>query len=80
MQTPEVVAQCVDAMRQASDIPVSVKSRIGVDDMESYEQLSNFVTQIENAGYPHTVPPPLGFASNTRQNCPIAPYPMDNPH
>jgi tRNA-dihydrouridine synthase A len=50
MQTPEVVAQCVDAMRQASDIPVSVKSRIGVDDMESYEQLSNFVTQIENAG------------------------------
>jgi tRNA-dihydrouridine synthase A len=37
-------------MRQASDIPVSVKSRIGVDDMESYEQLSNFVTQIENAG------------------------------
>jgi tRNA-dihydrouridine synthase A len=33
-----------------SDIPVSVKSRIGVDDMESYEQLSNFVTQIENAG------------------------------
>ena len=50
MQTPEVVAQCVDAMRQASDIPVSVKSRIGVDDMESYEQLSNFVTQVENAG------------------------------
>ncbi|CAC9433471.1 tRNA dihydrouridine(20/20a) synthase DusA [bacterium endosymbiont of Bathymodiolus sp. 5 South] len=50
MQTPEVVAQCVDAMRQASDIPVSVKSRIGVDNMESYEQLSNFVTQIENAG------------------------------
>jgi tRNA-dihydrouridine synthase A len=45
-----MVAQCVDAMRQASDIPVSVKSRIGVDDMESYEQLSNFITQIENAG------------------------------
>jgi tRNA-dihydrouridine synthase A len=50
MQTPEVVAQCVDAMRQASDMPVSVKSRIGVDDMESYEQLSDFVTQVENAG------------------------------
>jgi len=50
MQTPEVVAQCVDAMRQASDISVSVKSRIGVDDMESYKELSNFVMQVENAG------------------------------
>ncbi len=50
MQTPEVVAQCVDAMRQVSDIPVSVKSRIGVDDMEHYDELVNFITQVENAG------------------------------
>lgn len=50
MQTPAVVAECVDAIRQASDIPVSVKSRIGVDDMESYEQLSNFIMQVKNAG------------------------------
>ncbi|RUA04392.1 MAG: tRNA dihydrouridine(20/20a) synthase DusA [Gammaproteobacteria bacterium] len=50
MQTPKVVAQCVDAMRQACDIPVSVKSRIGVDEMESYEELVDFVTQVSEAG------------------------------
>ncbi|MDC9715170.1 MAG: tRNA dihydrouridine(20/20a) synthase DusA [Gammaproteobacteria bacterium] len=50
MQTPEIVADCVDAMCQASDIPVSVKSRIGVDDMESYDALVDFVAQVEKAG------------------------------
>ncbi|WXT99982.1 MAG: tRNA-dihydrouridine(20/20a) synthase [Catillopecten margaritatus gill symbiont] len=50
MQTPAVVAQCVDAMRQGCDIPVSVKSRIGVDEMEHYEELVDFVTQVADAG------------------------------
>jgi tRNA-dihydrouridine synthase A len=84
MQTPEVVAQCVDAMRQASDIPVSVKSRIGVDDMESYEQLSNFVTQIENAGCENFVIHARkawlkGLSPKENRTVP-PPYPMDNPH
>ncbi|RUM80267.1 MAG: hypothetical protein DSZ15_01260, partial [Candidatus Thioglobus sp.] len=48
--TPQVVAQCVDAMKQASDLPITLKSRIGVDDMESYEELINFVTTVERAG------------------------------
>jgi tRNA-dihydrouridine synthase A len=39
MQTPEVVARCVDAMRQVVDIPVTVKSRIGVDEKDSYDEL-----------------------------------------
>jgi tRNA-dihydrouridine synthase A len=50
MNTPQVVAQCVDAMKQASDLPITLKSRIGVDDMESYEELVNFVTTVERAG------------------------------
>lgn len=50
MQTPTVVAQCVDAMHQNCDIPVSVKSRIGVDNMESYAELVDFIVQIKNAG------------------------------
>ena len=50
MNTPQVVAQCVDAMKQASDLPITLKSRIGVDDMESYEELANFVTTVEQAG------------------------------
>lgn len=50
MQTPEVVAACVDAMRQVCDIPVSVKSRIGVDERESYAELVDFVGQVAGAG------------------------------
>ena len=50
MNTPKIVAQCVDSMKQASDLPITLKSRIGVDDMESYEELANFVTTVEQAG------------------------------
>ncbi|CAB5501801.1 tRNA dihydrouridine(20/20a) synthase DusA [Bathymodiolus thermophilus thioautotrophic gill symbiont] len=50
MQTPEVVAQCVDAMRQMVDIPVTVKSRIGVDARDSYEELVEFVGVVAQAG------------------------------
>ncbi len=50
MQTPQVVADCVAAMKQTLDIPVSVKSRIGVDDMQSYEQLTNFVEIVSASG------------------------------
>ena len=50
MQTPEVVAQCVDAMKQHCDLPVTVKSRIGVDDLDSYEALSEFIACVEKAG------------------------------
>ncbi len=50
MNTPQVVAQCVDAMKQVSDLPITLKSRIGVDDMESYEELVNFVTTVNEAG------------------------------
>lgn len=50
MQTPEVVADCVAAIKQATDITVSVKTRIGVDDMESYKELSDFIDTIKNAG------------------------------
>ena len=50
MQTPKVVAQCVDAMKQHCDLPVTVKSRIGVDDLDSYEALSEFIACVEKAG------------------------------
>ncbi len=50
MQIPQVVAQCVDAMRQVADVPITVKSRIGVDDMDSYGELVNFVATVESSG------------------------------
>ncbi len=50
MQTPQTVAECVGSMKQVVDIPVSVKSRIGVDDMESYDELCHFIETVNSAG------------------------------
>ena len=50
MAQPQLVADGVKAMRDACDIPVTVKHRIGIDDMESYEQLAAFVEPVAAAG------------------------------
>jgi tRNA-dihydrouridine synthase A len=50
MQTPDTVAQCIEAMGEVVDTPLSVKSRIGVDDMQNYEELTNFIEIVNNAG------------------------------
>ena len=50
MARPQLVADCVKAMRDACDIPVTVKHRIGIDDMEHYEELTGFVEPIAAAG------------------------------
>ncbi|MEQ8802124.1 MAG: tRNA dihydrouridine(20/20a) synthase DusA, partial [Haliea sp.] len=44
------VAACVAAMRDACALPVTVKHRIGIDDMESYQQLLDFVVPSAEAG------------------------------
>lgn len=50
MAQPERVAACVAAMGQAVKIPVTVKHRLGVDDMESYALLANFMAVVAAAG------------------------------
>ncbi|MBD3610004.1 MAG: tRNA dihydrouridine(20/20a) synthase DusA [Gammaproteobacteria bacterium] len=50
MATPELVAECVDAMQQRVSIPVTVKHRIGIDDLDSYEQLQKFVRLVAEGG------------------------------
>lgn len=50
MAEPDLVAECIDAMRNAVDIPVSVKHRIGIDDMHSYEEMLHFVDTIAKTG------------------------------
>ena len=50
MAKPQLVADCVKAMQDACDIPVTVKHRIGIDHMESYEELVGFVQPIAAAG------------------------------
>ncbi len=50
MKEPETVAACVRAMRKAVDIPVTVKCRIGVDEMDTDADLDRFVDMVADAG------------------------------
>ena len=50
MKTPGLVADCVAAMKDAVDIPVTVKCRIGVDDQDPEESLFGFVDKVAVAG------------------------------
>lgn len=50
MKTPEVVARAVEALREAVDIEVTVKHRIGVDDLDRYEDMVRFVEVVSAAG------------------------------
>lgn len=50
MAEPDLVANCVDAMKQACDIPVTVKTRIGIDEQDSYDFVRDFVGTIAEKG------------------------------
>ena len=50
MAQPQLVADCVAAMVAAGDIPVTIKHRIGIDDMESFEEMRDFVETIAAVG------------------------------
>jgi tRNA-dihydrouridine synthase A len=50
MAKPGVVADCVAAMKDVVAVPVSVKTRIGIDDQDSYEALVEFVATVADAG------------------------------
>ncbi|MDF1683289.1 MAG: tRNA dihydrouridine(20/20a) synthase DusA [Legionellaceae bacterium] len=50
MRSPELVAECITAMKTAVCIPVTAKTRIGVDHDDSYEFFENFINYIIQAG------------------------------
>jgi tRNA-dihydrouridine synthase A len=50
MAEPKLVRDCVAAMRAASALPVTVKSRIGIDELDSYQALVDFVGTVHEAG------------------------------
>ena len=50
MAEPLLVAECIAAMQQAVSIPITVKSRIGIDDKDSYEELTHFIKTVASAG------------------------------
>ncbi len=50
MAQPDLVASCFRAMQAETDVPVTVKSRIGIDDQDSPEFLKTFVAKLAAAG------------------------------
>jgi tRNA-dihydrouridine synthase A len=50
MQEPGLVGECVAAMRDAASLPVTVKTRLGVDHHDSYDWFSAFVAQVAESG------------------------------
>jgi len=50
MAKPDLVAECINEMINAVSIPVTVKCRIGIDDMEDYESLFAFIDTVRSAG------------------------------
>ena len=50
MAEPEIVAECMIAMREAVNIPVTVKCRIGIDELEDYGFFEWFVLSVQKAG------------------------------
>ncbi|MGK0298562.1 MAG: tRNA-dihydrouridine synthase A [Gammaproteobacteria bacterium] len=50
MAHPQLVADCVSAMNATVKIPVSVKTRTGIDELDSYEYLSKFIETVSSGG------------------------------
>lgn len=50
MAQPDRVADCIKAMQDVVSIPVTVKTRIGIDDSDDYQFLQDFVSIIADAG------------------------------
>lgn len=50
MTEPQLVADCLAAMREASPVPVTVKHRLGIDDQDPEETLFGFVETLARAG------------------------------
>ncbi|MCU4413690.1 tRNA dihydrouridine(20/20a) synthase DusA [Acinetobacter sp. WU_MDCI_Axc73] len=55
MAEPNLVAECIDQMQKAVTIPVTVKHRIGIDEMQSYEEMLHFVDTVAATGCTHFV-------------------------
>lgn len=55
MAEPNLVAECIDQMQKTVTIPVTVKHRIGIDDMQSYDEMLHFVDTVAATGCTHFV-------------------------
>ena len=55
MKEPELVSECFKAMSGATDSPVTVKCRLGVDDQEVEQTLPHFIETVARAGCTHFI-------------------------
>ena len=50
MKEPNLVADCLSKMQAITKLPVTIKTRIGYDDVEDYENFNKFISIIKNTG------------------------------
>ena len=50
MKEPNLVADCLSKMQSVTKLPVTIKTRIGYDDNEDYENLYNFISTLKKTG------------------------------
>tara|TARA_Y100001935_G_C17282220_1_gene498174 strand:- start:398 stop:1390 length:993 start_codon:yes stop_codon:yes gene_type:complete len=50
MREPNLVADCLSEMQSVTKLPVTIKTRIGYDDVEDYENFNKFISIIKNTG------------------------------
>jgi tRNA-dihydrouridine synthase A len=50
MKEPNLVADCLSKMQASTNLPVTIKTRIGYDNVEDYENFHNFITALKSTG------------------------------
>ena len=50
MKEPNLVADCLSKMQASTKLPVTIKTRIGYDDVEDYENFHNFISILKSTG------------------------------
>ena len=50
MKEPNLVADCLSKMQSVTKLPITIKTRIGYDDIEDYENLNNFISTLKTTG------------------------------
>ena len=50
MQEPNLVAKCIEAMTKATKLPITIKTRIGYNEVENFEFLKSFIQTTKDAG------------------------------
>lgn len=81
MERPALVAECVAAMIAESEVPVTVKCRIGVDDQIPEDVLPDFINQVSRAGVTHFIIHArkawlLGLSPKENREIPPLDYPL----